>query len=284
MHAEWRDQSERTIGFMTSLEQPTVDGQPLPVDIASIIDAVPSRPAGDLEDDQLLAKSRDSACWDLTVTGVEWIAPRMLQLAVSAPALEALDYRPGHDFTVLVASAGGRAIRRRYTIAGRSHDVVRLEVYVHGTGIGTTWARARRPGDSIRAIGPRGSFVLRSPADWHVFIGDETSIPGINAMLAAADCPAEVIVEVDDPREWQPLAVRSGHATQWTWLPRGSSRHDVLVLATVGSGHAYVSGEAGLVSAWRAKLERLGMDPSSVTHKAYWGAGRANATHGEPLV
>jgi NADPH-dependent ferric siderophore reductase len=58
----------------------------------------------------------------------------------------------------------------------------------------------------------------------------------------------------------------------------------VLTLPTVGSGHAYVSGEAGLVSAWRAEFEHLGIDPSSITHKAYWGTGRVNATHGEPLA
>jgi hypothetical protein len=37
------------------------------------------------------------------------------------------------------------------------------------------------------------------------------------------------------------------------------------------------------VSAWLSDLERLGMVASSITHKAYWGIGRANATHGEPL-
>jgi NADPH-dependent ferric siderophore reductase len=269
---------------MASFERPVAAGPALPIEIASFVDTVPSRPAGDLDDDQLLAKSRNSMRWELTVTEVDWIAARMLRLAVSAPGLEAMDYRPGHDFTVLVARVGGRAIRRRYTIASRSHDAVRLDVYVHGEGIGTVWAQTRRPGDSISAIGPRGSFVLGPPADWNVFVGDETSIPGINAMLAAADRPAQVVVEVDDPVEWEALAVRTGHPTQWTWLPRGSSRHDMLALATVGRGHAYVSGEAGLVSAWRAELDRLGLDPSSITHKAYWGTGRVNATHGEPLA
>ena len=269
---------------MASREQPFADGQPSPVDIANLVDTVPSRPAGDLEDDQLLAKSRESTRWELTVTNVSWIAARMLRLTVSAPGLETMDYQPGHDLTVLVARAGGRSIRRRYTIAGRTGDEVYLDVYVHGDGIGTAWAQARRPGDSINAIGPRGSFVLGSPADWHVFVGDETSIPGMNAMLAAADRPAEVVVEADDPREWEALPCRTADATRWTWLARGSSRDGVLALPRAGQGHAYVSGEAGLVSAWRTELERLGMDPSSITHKAYWGIGRANATHGEPLA
>ena len=247
---------------------------------------VPSRPAGDLDDDQLLAKSRNSIRWELTVTAVRWIAPRMLRLTVSAPSLAAMEYQPGHDFTVLVAHAGGRAIRRRYTIAGRDGaDAVYLDIYVHGDGIGTMWAQTRGAGDVFTAIGPRGSFVLGPAADWHVFIGDETSIPGIHAMLTATDRPAHVMVDVDDPSEWESLEARGRPDTCWTWLPRATAEADTqIALPTAGAGHAYVSGEASRVLMWRDELERLGMDPSAVTSKAYWGRGRANATHGEPLA
>jgi NADPH-dependent ferric siderophore reductase len=258
----------------------------MPDDLTRLVDTVPSRPAGDLDDDALLAKSRNSTRWDLTVTGVDRIAPRMIRLSVSAPGLAEMNYVPGQDFTVLVARANGRDIRRRYTLAGRDGDTVHLDIYVHGEGIGSAWARARRPGDSVSAIGPRGSFMLGAPADWHVFTGDETSLPGINFMLSSTDRAAQVIVEVDDPKEWQWLRPPSGPATDWVWLARGSEWHetDVLALPTTGQGHAYISGEAARVLAWRAALERLGMDESAVTHKAYWGAGRANATHGEPLA
>jgi NADPH-dependent ferric siderophore reductase len=269
-----------------SLEQPAAAGTALPTDIERLVETVPSRPAGDLDDDQLLAKSGKSTRWELTVSWIGWIAPRMLRLTVSAPGLAALDYRPGHDFTVLVARADGRAIRRRYTIAGRTHDAVHLDVYVHGNGIGTAWAQARHPGDSVSAIGPRGSFMLGPPADWHVFIGDETSIPGINAMLAATERPAQVVVEVDDLREWQSMCPAGPPATEWIWLVRGSFQTEtgLLALPAVGNGHAYISGEAGRVRAWCGELQCLGMDSSAITHKAYWGTGRANATHGEPLL
>jgi NADPH-dependent ferric siderophore reductase len=279
---------ENVRGGMAGLEDPRVGRDALAGGIERLVETVPSRPAGDLDDDQLLAKSRNCIRWDLTVTGVGWIAPKMLRLTVSAPGLATMEYLPGHDFTVLVARAGGRSIRRRYTIAGRdSDDAVHLDVYVHGEGIGTTWAQTRRPGDSLSAIGPRGSFVLGRRADWHVLIGDETSIPGIHAMLAATDGPAYVVVEVDDPSEWQPLGRPTGRPhTNWIWRPRRAARYKIRApaLPTAGIGHAYISGEASLVSAWRAELEGLGMDSAAITHKAYWGSGRANATHGEPLA
>lgn len=251
-----------------------------------LVDTVPSRPAGDLDDDALLAKSRNSTRWDLTVASVDRIAPRMIRLVVSAAGLAEMNYVPGQDFTVLVARANGRDIRRRYTLAGHDGDTVYLDIYVHGEGIGSAWARARRPGDAVSAIGPRGSFMLGPPTDWQVHIGDETSLPGIRAMLSATDRPAQVIVEVDDPEEWRSIPPPSMPATEWVWLPRGSGWHetDVLALPTTGQGHAYVSGEAARVLAWRAALERLGLDESAITRKAYWGTGRANATHGEPLT
>jgi NADPH-dependent ferric siderophore reductase len=254
--------------------------------LSRLADTVPSRPAGDLDDARLLAKSRDSAHWNLTVDKVDRIAPRMIRLTLSAAGLARMKYQPGQDLTVLVTRTAGRDIRRRYTIAGREHDAVQIDIYVHGEGIGSAWAQARRPGDVVSAIGPRGSFKLGPQADWHVFVGDETSLPGIHAMLAATDTPAQVVIEVDDPAQWESLGVGERRATRWTWMSRTSPLDpcDAVALPATGIGHAYISGEAQLVSAWREALECLGMAPSATTDKAYWGKGRVNATHGEPLV
>jgi len=247
---------------------------------------VPSRPAGDLDDHQMLAKAKGSTHWNLTVVHVGHIGPRMLRLSMSGRSIEAMQWQPGQDLTVLITHAVGRDIRRRYTIAGHELDRLHLDVYLHGDGIGTAWARTRRPGDSVSAIGPRGKLILKPEADWHVMIGDETSLPGIRMMLAATDRPAQVVVEVTDPREWRGFGLGARPATRWTWLTRGSppNRGAVLTLPTLGVGHAYISGEARKVLAWREQLELLGLDPSAISHKAYWGCGQANATHGEPLV
>jgi NADPH-dependent ferric siderophore reductase len=256
----------------------------MPDDLQRLVDTVPSRPAGDLDDEQLLAKARDSTRWDLTVTMVRPIAPRMLRMTLSAQGLDAMHYRPGQDFTVLVARNRGRDIRRRYTIAGRDNGALYIDIYLHGQGVGSAWAMSRRPGDVVSAIGPRGTFMLGPAADWHIFLGDETSLPGICAMLDATNRPAQVVVEVDAPRDWNELSAGARPATQWTWLPRASSWDvgDVLALPA-GDGHAYLSGEATRVLAWRSEVERLGLDSAAVSQKAYWGLGRANATHGEPL-
>ena len=121
-----------------------------------------------------LAKARGSSRWNLTVVDMVWIAPRMLRLAMSAAGLEAMEWVPAQDFTLLIARAGGRDIRRRHTIAGQDHDTI--------YGIGSTWANGLRSGDTVSAIGPRGKFILNPDADWMVLVGDETSLPGVRAM------------------------------------------------------------------------------------------------------
>jgi NADPH-dependent ferric siderophore reductase len=247
---------------------------------------VPSRPAGDLDDDQLLAKARGSTRWNLNVVDVHWITPRMIRLVLSAPGLDEMEWQPAQDFTLLITRAAGRDIRRRYTIAGQDNDQIYLDVYLHGHGIGSAWAQTLRPGDTVIGIGPRGKFLLNPNSDWLVLIGDETSLPGILAMLTATDRPAHIVVEVDDPTEWQHLGAEGRAETRWRWLARSSSLDGAAVvrLPPAGAGHAYVSGEATRVQVWRNELELLGLDSSAITHKAYWGTGRANATHGEPLV
>src|ERR1700677_271806 len=47
----------------------------------------------------------------------------------------------------------------------------------------TNWARRAGIGDQIVAEGPRGRTTVRGPADWRLFTGDETALPGIAAMI-----------------------------------------------------------------------------------------------------
>jgi len=49
-----------------------------------------------------------------------------------------------------------------------------------------------------------------------------------------------------------------------------------------GRPHAYVLGEARVVSAVREVLQARGLEPGQVSPKAYWGRGKANASRGEP--
>jgi NADPH-dependent ferric siderophore reductase len=232
--------------------------------------------------------------WQLVVASVQEVTPHMRRIQLTSPSLDTFEYLPGQDLALGLQRDGAVVVRRRYTI--RRFDAARrlldVEVVMHGDGPGIRWAQAARPGVSIEAIGPRGKITLASAADWHLFAGDATAVPGAFAMMEAlpADVPVHAYLEVDGPDERQPVALAHANKTV-TWryagdAPReaGGSLLAALSAADVrpGRGHAYLAGEVALVSALKATLLHRGWAPDQVSAKAYWNRGRANAGHGEP--
>jgi NADPH-dependent ferric siderophore reductase len=151
--------------------------------------------------------------------------------------------------------------------------------------------RATRPGDRIEGIGPRGKITTAERADWHLFVGDESALPAIFRMAESlpGGTPVRVLLEIPGPEDEQDLHAEA--STHVTWLHRGDAvagEPDALAAAAggvplpAGRGHAYLLGEARVVARLREVLAARGLEPDQVSPKAYWGRGRANASHGEP--
>jgi NADPH-dependent ferric siderophore reductase len=195
------------------------------------------------------------------------LGPDMQRLVLTAPELAGLRYQPGQDMMLMVAVDGDRPVRRRYTIRALDHE--------------------RR----VEGIGPRGKIFLAEAADWHLFIGDDSALPAYLAMAGAlpAGARALVILEVPGPGGEQDLVTAAD--AEVTWLhrdggPAGDPAALVAAAAAVtlppGRGHAYLAGEATVVLRLREALAARGLAPEQISPKAYWGRGRANASHGEP--
>ena len=145
-------------------------------------------------------------------------------------------------------------------------------------------------GQSITYSGKEVQITLASGADWHLFAGDATAVPGAFAMMEAlpASVPALAFLQVDDPQERQPIPNDRGHhGVTWRYEspnPEGGELLAALAAATFpgGRGHAYLAGEVALVTALKATLESRGWSADQISAKAYWNRGRANAGHGEP--
>ena len=221
------------------------------------------------------------------------LSPGMQRLVLTAPELAGLRYQPGQDMMFMVAVDGDRPVRRRYTIRALDHErrLLTLDVVRHAGGPGERWVAAARPGDRIEGIGPRGKIFLAEAADWHLFIGDDSALPAYLTMAGAlpAGARALVILEVPGPAGEQDLVTAAD--AEVTWLhrdggPAGDPGALVAAAATValppGRGHAYLAGEATVVLRLRETLAARGLAPEQMSPKAYWGRGRANASHGEP--
>lgn len=174
---------------------------------------------------------------------------------------------------------------RTYTV--RSWDAgsreLSIDFVVHGEdGLAGPWADAAKPGDEISFTGPGGKYAPAPDADWHLFAGDESSLPAIAAALerVPSGVPAFVFVEVQDASEEQELSTSAD--LEITWLHRGDHPVGAALVEAVrdldlrdGRVQAFVHGEAGFVKELRRylRVERtLPMDLMSIS--GYWRVGR----------
>jgi NADPH-dependent ferric siderophore reductase len=221
------------------------------------------------------------------------VTPHMQRLRLTSPGLDGFRYLPGQDVMLLVAAEGNRPVRRRYTIRelDRAARLLTLDIVLHGDGPGERWVRSAGPGDGIEGIGPRGKITTSATADWHLFMGDESALAATFAMAGAlpAGSTATLVLEVPGPDDEQDLP--SAATTRISWLHRlGAPAGDPAALAAEaaevelppGRGHAYLFGEAKVVLRLREVLAGRGLGEDQMSPKAYWGRGRANASHGEP--
>jgi NADPH-dependent ferric siderophore reductase len=154
--------------------------------------------------------------------------------------------------------------------------------------------RAARIGDRIDAIGPRGKITLRTDADWHLFVSDETGMPGVLAMAEKlpSRSPAVALIEIETPADEEEPDLREGQQLDLHWLHRANGvvpgDPSLLLDAVaavelpVGIGHAYIAAEARVVKSIRQKLTERGLGNDQISGKAYWRRGLPNAEHGEP--
>lgn len=224
------------------------------------------------------------------VTGVDDVTPNMRRIGLSSPELASFRCLAGQDMALGFIRQDGVAVRRRYTIRRFERDRLQMELdfVMHGDGPGVRWAQRVKTGETIEAIGPRGKITLVSDADWHLFAGDATAVPGALAMIEAlpAAVPARAFLRVDNSDERQPFD-RKSDLQQVSWhygAVDASPLTSTLAEAELppGRGHAYLAGEVSLVLALKTALLSRGWTADQISAKAYWNRGRANAGNGEP--
>jgi NADPH-dependent ferric siderophore reductase len=224
--------------------------------------------------------------WSLTVTDARSITPRMRRVTLTADDLDAFQPQAGQDVVLMLPADDGLGRRhysvRRFDPAARRIDI---DVVMHGESTpGARWAREAAPGDSVLAFGPRGRNVINPGADWRLFIGDETGLPPIFAMLEAlpAGAKAHAIIEVATDDERQQPASAADVTIDWVsrgGAPAQASSPGLIARAAAyalpaGHGHAYVLGETSTIRRLRHDLLARGLDKGQIFGEGYWRPGR----------
>ena len=223
--------------------------------------------------------------WPLTVLDKARIAPRMTRVRFIGPDLDELVWKRGQDVVLEIPNREGGFARRHYTI--RHHDAEKrmlvIDFALHGEGASGPWLDDLKCGDEVNAVGPRGHTLVNADADWHLFTGDETCIPGIFAMIESlpADARAYAFIEIGSDADRLPLEAEAD--ARLTWLSRGGrdAAPSRIVFDAVekfdfpqGRGHAYVIGETSNVRALRHRLLKRGFARDQICAEGYWRPGR----------
>ncbi|SFT47427.1 NADPH-dependent ferric siderophore reductase, contains FAD-binding and SIP domains [Geodermatophilus amargosae] len=254
-------------------------GSPRPVDVLTVVSVVEVTPSVRRV---VLSGTPDAVA--ATGPTVNLLVPRVGDPDPRWPAVA----RDGR----IVWPAGSHGISlRSYT--ARRQDPGRGEVDVdfvlHGDGPAAAWAGAAAPG---ALLGVAGSGALGDrPAGTLLLAGDETALPAISRILAAAD-PASrgvALVEVAGPEEEQTLARPPGVEVRWLHrggTPPGESTllADAVAALDRPAGDdvfAWVAAESAAVRAVRADLRsRWGLTRAQHHAIGYWRRGRAMSPSG----
>ncbi|MGA8426843.1 MAG: siderophore-interacting protein [Candidatus Dormiibacterota bacterium] len=230
----------------------------------------------------------------LEVAEVHDLGPSLREIRLKGAGLRGFQHAPGQDLMLRLPLDSSSMVNRRYSIrrADGSAGHVDLNVVLHGDGPAARWAGAARPGQQLpEVVGPRGKITWDPAAAWHLFLGDETYISAVFAMLGAlpAEALALAVLEVTGPDDELPCDSRAD--AQVRWLHRGGrSPGDPEKLLEVleawsippGSGHIYIAAEVRVALSLRDHLVARGFSREQISAKGYWSRGRANASRGEP--
>jgi NADPH-dependent ferric siderophore reductase len=246
----------------------------------------------------------------LTVVGVSDVTPSVRRVVLSGnpeavaaagPTVNLLVPRVGdpaphwpriqRDGRIVWPQGSHGVALRSYTARRQDPAAGLLEIdfVLHGDGPAAAWAAAATPG-ALLAVAGAASLAER-PARWLLLAGDETALPAISRLLAAAppETTGVAYLEVAGPAEEQPLDGPAGIALHWLHrgaVPPGETTLLVDAVAALERPEgddvfAWVGAESAAVRAIRADLRgRWGLGRAQHHAIGYWRRGRAMSPAG----
>lgn len=228
-----------------------------------------------------------------TVVDVQALSPSLHEVTLQAP-LEVAG-AAGNDVMFRLSDATGHVVNRRYSVRSVDSAMNTISFWIHTAheGIGADWVRSAQVGQEIEIVGPRGKITLDEMADWHLFIGDASSLGSFYRLAEEIEVPGRAIfiVEVEAGDDAITATFDEGLGVTGIFIDRqGRHANDPAgVLAGLAAfalpsdlGHAYLFGEFQINRAAKAALLDRGMAADQISLKAFWRQGRSNQEHGEP--
>ncbi|MDQ4032875.1 MAG: siderophore-interacting protein [Actinomycetota bacterium] len=218
-----------------------------------------------------------------TVASVLALTPRMTRVRLIDDSLGALGAIPGQTLKIYVPDpVSGCPVSRDYTVRdyNAAQPCLDIDFVLHGEGPAASWARRAQPGETLQFVGPSGRYRPDPHADWHLFAGDETALPAIQAYveMLPADACALLYLEIPDASEQQPIPESARRTVRWLHRgDRASGKSTVLedalrgVRLPPGQGRIWIAGHTPTVRRIRAYLlEQRGVDRRALYVRGFW--------------
>jgi len=219
---------------------------------------------------------------NVTVRKVERSGDGFARITFAGDSLPGFQSQSFDDHIKFIFQDGqGNTVMRDYTPMAATADdgELTLEFALHGHGAAASWAQQAEEGMSAIIAGPKGSMIIPAQQDWHLLVGDASSLPAIRRRLA--ELPATAHVEV--------LLLRGDSADGWSLPQQPTWRivqlgDDAALLAALhnwqvpaGHGFAWCAGEGGLMRQARSVLlEEKQLPREGVKVAAYWRLGEVD--------
>ncbi len=164
--------------------------------------------------------------WRLALSDAETVTPLVRRLRFEGRGLGGMEWAPGQDLVLNLPEAP----RRHYTIRALRDGLLDIDFVLHGHGP-AAWAGEAKAGVEIDAEGPRGRTRVAVDVDWHLFLGDETCIPAIFAMIETlpAGARAFAFLEIETLDERQDVSTAADLKLEWI-VRGGPARPNTLLL------------------------------------------------------
>lgn len=214
-----------------------------------------------------------------TVAAVEQLSDRFRLIDLEGEALRGVAWRPGDKVQVML---GGLRTARTYTpvLWDGNRGRTRLVAFSHGTGPGSAWAQALKPGDSCEFFGPRRSLDFGSEGPPLALFGDETSLGLVLALAGAGRIASSPpILEVASEADTAPVLDRLDLASVMLVERAADDGHldavgDHLAESARGGWDVVLTGRAPAIQRLSPGLKGAGIPASRIKAKAYWAPGK----------
>lgn len=236
-----------------------------------------------------------------TVTATTRLSPRIRRITLRVDDPAALDVKPAGDSAVgvyfpavgpdgrrtgppwLTNADGVRCVDadtdgRNYSVRRHDGDVIELDVVLHASGPGTTWAATATPGDRVGLDHARSWYRPDPGTEWQLLVTDLSGLPAAARIIEQlpGGMPVTVLAEVADAGD---LAYLPAHAdvtvtsSVGTGNGHGDSRLSELVRefrVPPGRGYCWFAGEAAESRAVRKHFRALGWTIDQLDVTGYW--------------